>query len=146
MPRVFESNFCWKARVQTQAYLRGNTQMRNSTREKMARTHDIPNAKQLISGGNDFLTWSFQSLRRVKFSLLAWPLHWFSLPPLADESLNLTTTYWVGQKVFSGFSIASSGKTQTNVLANSIHHGSLISTSAMERQYATNISTTAARL
>lgn len=143
MPRVFESNFCWKARVQTQAYLRGNTQMRNSTREKMARTHDIPNAKQLISGGNDFLTWSFQSLRRVKFSLLAWPLHWFSLPPLADESLNLTTTYWVGQKVFSGFSIASSGKTQTNVLANSIHHGSLISTSAMERQYATNISTKA---
>lgn len=94
MPRVFESNFCWKARVQTQAYLRGNTQMRNSTREKMARTHDIPNAKQLISGGNDFLTWSFQSLRRVKFSLLAWPLHWFSLPPLADESLNINILGW----------------------------------------------------
>ena len=74
--------------------------MSNSTREKMARIHDVPNAKQLISGGNDFLMWWFQGLRRVKFQLLACPRHWLSLLAFTDESLNLSHQHTVLAKNF----------------------------------------------
>ena len=85
----------------------------NSSRKKTARTHDIPNAKQLISRGKGFLTWWFQTQRKVKFHLLACPLHWLSLLTLHKLMNHLT------------------GKVN-------IHHGSPFSTFAMERDYATN--------
>lgn len=142
MPRVFESNFCWKARVQTQAYLRGNTQMRNSTREKNGKDTWYPKCQTVHQWGK-WLPDVVLSKSKESQVLPTSTATALALPSYPSLMNHLTSTYWVGQKVFSGFSITSSGKTQTNVLANSIHHGSLLSTSAVERQYATNISTKA---
>lgn len=144
MPRVFESNFCWKARVQTQAYLRGNTQMSNSTRKKCGKDTWHPKCQTVNQWGKRFpdMVVSKSKQSQILPTSMSTALVLPSYSSLMNHLTgNINILDW--PKVFSGFSITSSGKTQTNVLANPIHHGSLISISATERQYATNTSTKA---
>ena len=44
------------------------------------------------------------------------------VPHIQLEALEMNGIYWVGQKVHSCFSIRCNGKTQTNFLANPLHH------------------------